>query len=1183
MIKKNLLSGRDRELVELAERYERARTENRHIYMDADDLADLADWYGIRMKPDAAMEVVDYGLELHPDNAALLTEKAYLLLDHYDIPAAQDIAYELDLSLPETKILQAEINILNGQKTAAKRLLATIEDKEDLDTMIKVAYMYINTFQPGEALKWLEPGIGKYADDEPFLAVLGDAYFGLGMTDEAMEVYDQLIDRNPYASPYWFGLARCYFDKQLYDKVIEACDYAIVSDDEYPDAYLMKGHAYFHLQNEEKALENFTVAARLGAVSQSFVDAFIGLGKVAREEWEGAYRHLLKAIDEYEDGESVVTLSILYSNAALCLHRMGKDDEAQTYWSLALEADPEDAETYLMEGRANLEMKDYERCEQCWEQALYYAPTAHTWNEIGLAYLDNSRVEQARTAFEHVKELDAARKGGFVRIRADGILYNLSETIKLEKNKKHNIEIVVDRLVIHADIRSRLADSLETASSLAGGLIIVNVMKPEGEEDITFSQNYACPEHGISVEELSPRMFSFNNPFGACPKCTGLGVFMKIDPDLIIPDKRLSINKGGLKASGWAMEGSTIAAMYMKGLAKHYHFSLDTPLGELPPEIIDILLYGSKGEKFEVVRENEYGTGKYKVEFEGIINNLERRFRDTQSSWIKEEIENYMSAIPCDACHGRRLSPVSLAVTVGGLNIAELCDLSVTDALDFFEKLELSGRDAAIAASILKEIRSRLGFLKSVGLEYLTLSRSSGTLSGGESQRIRLATQIGSSLMGVLYILDEPSIGLHQRDNDKLLATLKHLRDLGNTVLVVEHDEDTMRAADHIVDIGPGAGIHGGNVIYNGPVSGILDCEESITGQYLSGRRKIEIPTERRKGNGKKLKIIGAAQNNLKNISVEIPLGEFVCVTGVSGSGKSSLINEILYKHLAVELNGAKGRAGAHKAIKGLEHLDKVIQINQSPIGRTPRSNPATYTGVFTDIRELFASTQEAKLRGFTSGRFSFNVKGGRCEACQGDGILKIEMHFLPDVYVPCDVCKGKRYNRETLEIHYKGKTIHDVLEMTVEEGVEFFSAVPKIARKLQTLQDVGLGYIKIGQPATTLSGGEAQRVKLATELSKRATGRTIYILDEPTTGLHIADVHKLIHVLQKLVDAGNTVLVIEHNLDLIKTADYIIDLGPEGGDRGGEIVACGTPEKVAQVEGSYTGQYLKRLFDNAK
>ena len=780
---------------------------------------------------------------------------------------------------------------------------------------------------------------------------------------------------------------------------------------------------------------------------------------------------------------------------------------------------------------------------------------------------------------EHVKELNAARKGGFVRVRADGILYDLSETIKLEKNKKHNIEIVVDRLVIRPDIRSRLADSLETASSLAGGLIIVNVMKQEGDEDILFSQNYACPEHGISVEELSPRMFSFNNPFGACPKCTGLGVFMKIDPDLIIPDKKLSINKGGLKASGWAMEGSTIAAMYMKGLAKHFGFSLDTPIGELPSEIVDILLYGTKGEKFEVVRENEYGSGKYKVEFEGIINNLERRFRDTQSSWIKEEIENYMSAIPCDACHGQRLSPVSLAVTVGGLNIAQLCDLSVSDALNFFEHLELSGRDAAIAATILKEIRSRLGFLKSVGLEYLTLSRSSGTLSGGESQRIRLAPQIGSSLMGVLYILDEPSIGLHQRDNDKLLATLKHLRDLGNTVLVVEHDEDTMRSADHIVDIGPGAGIHGGNVIYNGPVSGILDCEESITGQYLSGRRKIEIPTQRRKGNGKKLKIVGATQNNLKNISVEIPLGEFVCVTGVSGSGKSSLINEILYKHLAVELNGAKGRAGAHKSIKGLEHLDKVIQINQAPIGRTPRSNPATYTGVFTDIRELFASTQDAKLRGFTSGRFSFNVKGGRCEACQGDGILKIEMHFLPDVYVPCDVCKGKRYNRETLEIHYKGKNIHDVLEMTVEEGVEFFSAVPKIARKLQTLQDVGLGYIKIGQPATTLSGGEAQRVKLATELSKRATGRTIYILDEPTTGLHIADVHKLIQVLQKLVDAGNTVLVIEHNLDLIKTADYIIDLGPEGGDRGGQIVACGTPEQVAQVESSYTGQYLKRIL----
>ena len=778
---------------------------------------------------------------------------------------------------------------------------------------------------------------------------------------------------------------------------------------------------------------------------------------------------------------------------------------------------------------------------------------------------------------EHVKELEAARKASYVRARIDGILYDLSEKIKLEKNKKHTIEIVVDRLVIRPDIRSRLADSLETASSLAGGLIVVSIV--DGE-DITFSQNYACPDHGISVEELTPRMFSFNNPFGACPKCTGLGVFMKIDPELIIPDKRLSINKGGLKASGWAMEGSTIAAMYMKALAKHYHFSLDTPIGELPPEIVDILLYGSKGEKIEVSRENEYGKGTYKVAFEGIINNLERRFRDTQSNWIKEEIEAYMSAVPCEACGGKRLSPVSLAVTVGGLNIAQLCDLSITDALSFIENLQLSEWDSMIAASILKEIRSRLGFLQSVGLEYLTLSRSSGTLSGGESQRIRLATQIGSSLMGVLYILDEPSIGLHQRDNDKLLATLKHLRDLGNTVLVVEHDEDTMRAADHIVDIGPGAGIHGGEVVYNGPVEGILDCEGSITGQYLSGRKKIELPSQRRRGNGKKLKIVGASQNNLKNINVEIPLGKFVCVTGVSGSGKSSLINEILYKHLAVELNGAKGRAGAHKAIKGLENLDKVIQINQAPIGRTPRSNPATYTGVFTDIRELFASTQDAKLRGFTSGRFSFNVKGGRCEACQGDGILKIEMHFLPDVYVPCDVCKGKRYNRETLEIRYKGKNIYDVLEMTVEEGVAFFSSVPKIARKLQTLLDVGLGYIKIGQPATTLSGGEAQRVKLATELSKRATGRTIYILDEPTTGLHIADVHRLIMVLQKLVDAGNTVLVIEHNLDMIKTADYIIDLGPEGGDRGGEIIACGTPEQVAQVEGSYTGQYLKPLLE---
>ena len=776
---------------------------------------------------------------------------------------------------------------------------------------------------------------------------------------------------------------------------------------------------------------------------------------------------------------------------------------------------------------------------------------------------------------EHVKEFEAARKGGFVRVRVDGILYDLSETIKLKKNNKHTIEIVVDRLVIKPGIHSRLADSIETAASLAGGIVVISTP----EKDYTFSQNYACPEHGASIEELTPRMFSFNNPYGACPKCTGLGVFMKIDPDLVLPNKALSINQGGIKGSGWAMEGSTIATMYMHALAKHYHFSLDTPIEELPPEVIDILLYGTKGEKIKLERRNEYGSGTYMTEFEGIINNLERRFRETQSSWIKEEIETYMSAIPCDACHGKRLSPMSLAVTVGGINIADLCEKSVAQALDFVNHLELSARDTMIAAAILKEIKSRLGFLQSVGLEYLTLSRSSGTLSGGESQRIRLATQIGSSLTGVLYILDEPSIGLHQRDNDKLLGTLKHLRDLGNTVIVVEHDEDTMRAADHIVDIGPGAGIHGGEVVFNGKPSEIVDCAQSITGQYLSGQKKVEVPEKRRKGNGKKLRIIGAAQNNLKNVSVDIPLGKFVCVTGVSGSGKSSLINEILYKYLASNLNGAKCRPGAFKQIKGIEALDKVIEINQAPIGRTPRSNPATYTGVFTDIRELYASTQDAKLRGFTSGRFSFNVKGGRCEACQGDCIIKIEMHFLPDVYVPCDVCKGKRYNRETLEIKYKGKSIYDVLEMTVEEGLEFFSSLPRIARKLQTLQDVGLGYVKIGQPATTLSGGEAQRVKLATELSKRSTGRTIYILDEPTTGLHIADVHKLIDVLQKLVDAGNTVVVIEHNLDLIKTADHIIDLGPEGGDNGGTIVATGTPEEVANMEGSYTGQYLKKVL----
>ncbi len=778
---------------------------------------------------------------------------------------------------------------------------------------------------------------------------------------------------------------------------------------------------------------------------------------------------------------------------------------------------------------------------------------------------------------EHVKEFEAARKSGYVRVRVDGLIYDLSETIKLEKNKKHTIEIVVDRLVIKPEIRSRLSDSIETASSLTGGLTIINVV--DGK-DITFSQNYACPEHGISIDELTPRMFSFNNPFGACKKCTGLGVFMKVDPDLVIPNKELSVRQGGIKASGWAMEGSTIASMYFEALAKQYHFSLDTPIKDLPAEIVHLLLYGTPAEdKIKIVRKNEYGSGTYYTKFEGIINNLERRFRETSSNWIKEEIEGFMSEIPCDECHGKRLNPESLSVTVGGINISDFCEKSVSDALEFVKNLQLTDRERMIAKAILKEITERLGFLQSVGLEYLTLSRASGTLSGGESQRIRLATQIGSSLMGVLYILDEPSIGLHQRDNDKLLGTLKHLRDLGNTVIVVEHDEDTLYAADYVVDVGPGAGVKGGEIVCAGTVDEIKACERSITGQYLSGKKQVMVPEKRRKGNGKTVKIVGARQNNLKNIDVKIPLGKLVCVTGVSGSGKSSLINEILYKHLASELNGAKCRAGEHDKITGLQYLDKVIDINQSPIGRTPRSNPATYTGLFNDIRDLFASTQEAKMRGFNSGRFSFNVKGGRCEACQGDGILKIEMHFLPDIYVPCEVCKGKRYNRETLEVKYKDKNIYDVLEMTVDEGLEFFASLPKIARKLQTLQDVGLGYVKIGQSSTTLSGGEAQRVKLATELSKRSTGKTIYILDEPTTGLHIADVHRLIDVLQKLVDAGNTVVVIEHNLDLIKTADHIIDLGPEGGDKGGFIVAEGTPEEIAKVESSYTGRYLKKML----
>lgn len=779
---------------------------------------------------------------------------------------------------------------------------------------------------------------------------------------------------------------------------------------------------------------------------------------------------------------------------------------------------------------------------------------------------------------EFKKEIGSAARSGYARMRIDGIIYELNEEIKLEKNKKHNVEIVVDRLVIKEGIDSRLADSIETASSLTNGLILVNVI--DGE-DMLFSQNYACPEHGISIDELTPRMFSFNNPFGACPKCTGLGVFMRVDPELIIPDRSKSIAKGGVKGSGWAMEGSTIATMYFEALAEKFNFSLDTPIDELPEGVVDVILYGLKnGEKLKVKRKNMYGQGEYYADFEGVVNNLERRFRETQSSWIKEEIEGYMSAVPCEECGGRRLSKESLAVTVGGLNISELCDMSVKNALEFINSLELTSRQQLIAQEILKEIRQRLGFLSSVGLEYLTLSRSAGTLSGGESQRIRLATQIGSSLMGVLYILDEPSIGLHQRDNDKLLATLRNLRDLGNTVIVVEHDEDTMYAADYIVDIGPGAGVHGGEVVCCGTVDDIKACERSVTGQYLSGARKIELPEKRRKGNGCKLTIRGAAQNNLKNVNVQLPLGTFICVTGVSGSGKSSLVNEILYKYLATNLNGAKKRPGKFKSIEGIENLDKVIDINQSPIGRTPRSNPATYTGVFTDIRELYASVKESKMRGFTSSRFSFNVKGGRCEACQGDGIIKIEMHFLPDVYVPCEVCGGKRYNRETLEVKYKDKSIYDVLEMTVEEGLAFFADIPKIQRKLQTLYDVGLGYIKIGQSATTLSGGEAQRVKLATELSKRSTGKTIYILDEPTTGLHIADVHKLTEVLQKLVDAGNTVVVIEHNLDLIKTADYIIDLGPEGGDGGGRIVAKGTPEQVAKCEASYTGQYLKKILE---
>ncbi|MBE6763251.1 MAG: excinuclease ABC subunit UvrA [Ruminococcaceae bacterium] len=778
---------------------------------------------------------------------------------------------------------------------------------------------------------------------------------------------------------------------------------------------------------------------------------------------------------------------------------------------------------------------------------------------------------------EHTKELDAARRSGYVRVRIDGNVYDLSEEIKLEKNKKHTIEVVVDRLVIRADIRGRLADSVETATALSGGLLTVDVI---GGEEMLFSQNYACPDHGISVEELTPRMFSFNNPFGACPRCSGLGFYQTLDPEKLIPDKTKSLRGGAVKASGWGFsESGTLSQMFYEGVAKHYGFSLDTPICELTDKQLEVLLYGSKGEKITVTRKNEYGHGTYQTEFEGIVNNLERRYRETNSEYIRGEISAFMSNNDCPECHGKRLRPESLAVTVGGENIHDLCERSVSDTVAFLNSLKLTEKEQRIGDRILKEIRERLGFLESVGLDYLTLSRSAGTLSGGESQRIRLATQIGSYLMGVLYILDEPSIGLHQRDNDKLLATLRRLRDLGNTLIVVEHDEDTMRAADYIVDIGPGAGIHGGKIVCAGTPEEVCACEESLTGQYLSGKKRIPVPQTRRKGNGHTLTVRGAKENNLKGIDATFRLGAFNCVTGVSGSGKSTLVNEILYKTLAHKLNGARTHAGCCEGIEGIEYLDKVIDIDQSPIGRTPRSNPATYTGVFGDIRELFASTKDAKMHGFNAGRFSFNVKGGRCEACQGDGIIKIEMHFLPDVYVPCEVCKGQRYNRETLEVQYKGKNIYDVLEMTVEEGLSFFKDIPKIARKLQTLYEVGLGYIKIGQSSTTLSGGEAQRVKLATELSRRATGKTVYILDEPTTGLHTDDVRQLIEVLQRLVDGGNTVIVIEHNLDVIKTADHIIDLGPEGGDRGGQVVACGTPEEVATVKESYTAHYLAPLL----
>ena len=779
---------------------------------------------------------------------------------------------------------------------------------------------------------------------------------------------------------------------------------------------------------------------------------------------------------------------------------------------------------------------------------------------------------------EHQKVFEDARRGGYARVRVDGSIYELSEEISLDKNKKHHIEVIVDRLMMKPDLARRLTDSVETAANLSGGLVILNEL--DGDRDTMFSQNYACEECGVSLPELSPRMFSFNNPYGACPVCTGLGTQLVADPALIIPDDSKSILQGAIQASGYNnVKDDSIARMYFEALGKKYHFSLTEPIRDLPKTALDAILYGTGKENLTIYYERANGRGVLERPFEGVLNNISRRYAETQSEAMHKELEECMAERPCPKCRGRRLSDVSLAVTVGGMNIMDFCAMPISDELDFMNRLTLEGSMAVIAEQILREIRSRLGFLQAVGLRYLTLSRAAATLSGGESQRIRLATQIGSSLMGVLYILDEPSIGLHQRDNDKLLATLRQLRDLGNTVLVVEHDEDTMRAADYIVDVGPGAGVHGGEIVAAGSVQDIMNCPRSVTGQYLSGVKKIPVPAERRKGNGKSLIVRGAAENNLRHIDVEIPLGTFTCITGVSGSGKSSLVNEILYKKLAGALNHARTRPGKFDSIEGLAHLDKVVGIDQSPIGRTPRSNPATYTGLFNDIRDLFASTSDARTRGYGPGRFSFNVKGGRCEACGGDGLVKIEMHFLADVYVPCEVCRGRRYNRETLEVLYKGKNIADVLDMTAEEALGFFENLPKIRQKVQTLVDVGLGYIKLGQSSTTLSGGEAQRVKLATELSRRATGRTIYILDEPTTGLHIADVHRLIDILQLLADAGNTVLVIEHNLDVIKVADHIIDLGPEGGAGGGTIVAQGTPEEVAACPESFTGQYLKKLL----